>query len=259
MRNTGENMNIIIDKEFKSLIEPMTDDERSQLEANILEEGCRDPLVVWARSGDVILLDGHNRYEICTKNDIEFDTVERHFDSRSEAIIWMIDNQFGRRNLNTAQRATLALRVEKEWAKLAKANQVASGKDFGKGSQNSANPINPIDTRKELAKMANVSHDTIAKVKKIHAEADEETKAKMMSNEISINKAYQTVKKPKVEVATETAPIEVVEEKKPVGLVGFAMSYAEGAINNLKKIPHNDIDRERALRKVLSYIKNELK
>jgi len=61
------------------------------------------------------------------------------------------------------------------------------------------------------------------------------------------------------ETATETAPVEVIEEKKPVGLVGFAMGYAEGAINNLKKIPHNDIDRERALRKVLSYIKNELK
>jgi hypothetical protein len=60
------------------------------------------------------------------------------------------------------------------------------------------------------------------------------------------------------ETATETAPVEVIEEKKPVGLVGFAMSYAEGAINNLKKIPHNDVDIEKAYTQVLNHCINHL-
>ena len=37
-----------IDDEFKALIPPLSVDERAQLEANLLADGCRDPLVVWA-------------------------------------------------------------------------------------------------------------------------------------------------------------------------------------------------------------------
>jgi hypothetical protein len=258
MRKIGEKMNITIDKEFRNLIEPLTDDERSQLEANILDEGCRDPLVVWVEADDVILLDGHNRYKICTDNDIEFDTIEKHFSDRSEAIIWMIDNQFGRRNLNTAQKATLALRVEKEWAKMAKANQVArKGNQPGTSCQKSDKLSTPIDTKKELAKMAGVSHDTIAKVKAVHEKADEETKAKMLSKEISINKAYQTVKKPKAKAEPEDAPVEVVDEEE-TEIVGFAMSYAESAIETLERIPANDKDRTKAFLIVKDYIIKEL-
>ena len=57
-----------IDPEFKALIPPLTPDERAGLEASILTEGCRDALIVW---GD-ILIDGHNRYEICTKHNIPY-------------------------------------------------------------------------------------------------------------------------------------------------------------------------------------------
>src|SRR5436190_23682939 len=40
-------MELRIDSEFRSLIPPLTSDERTQLEDNIFAEGCRDPLVVW--------------------------------------------------------------------------------------------------------------------------------------------------------------------------------------------------------------------
>ena len=58
--------------EFESLIPPLQAEERAQLEANILAEGCRDPLVLW----DDVLLDGHNRYAICRKHGIPFRTVQ---------------------------------------------------------------------------------------------------------------------------------------------------------------------------------------
>jgi len=55
--------------------------------------------------------------------------------------------------------------------------------------------IIPIDTKKEIASIAGVSHDTIAKVKVIENNATPETKIKLSSGEISINQAYQDIKK----------------------------------------------------------------
>jgi len=101
--------------------------------------------------------------------------VTKEFPDRGHVIEWIIKNQFGRRNLIAYIRTQLALRLESVFAERAKANSVASGERFGKGLQNSAEPIQPIDTRKEVAKAAGVSHDTVAKVKKIEAVATGKT------------------------------------------------------------------------------------
>jgi len=66
----------------------------------------------------------------------------------------------------------------------------------GKGIQKSEDLKEPqIVTIKEVAKVANVSHDTIAKVKKIEAVATPEVKAQLSTGEISINQEYQEIKK----------------------------------------------------------------
>jgi len=89
-------MNITIKPELKALIPPLAEEERKQLETNIKADGCREPLVVW----NDILIDGHNRYEICTRNDIAFEVVNKHFDNQEQAEDWMDTNQLGRRNLS---------------------------------------------------------------------------------------------------------------------------------------------------------------
>ncbi len=89
-------MNVIIDPQFKRLIPPLAPEEFSLLEASILAEGCRDPLVVWNDT----LVDGHNRHEICTRHNVQFQTVERTFDDRESAMDWIDANQLGRRNLS---------------------------------------------------------------------------------------------------------------------------------------------------------------
>lgn len=86
-----------IDPEFKNLIPPLSTDERRQLETNLVKEGCRDPLVVWA--GHDILLDGHNRWEICSQHGIDFQTVEIELPDWEAARNWIINNQLSRRNL----------------------------------------------------------------------------------------------------------------------------------------------------------------
>ncbi len=88
---------VTIDPEFKNLIPPLSEEEKSQLEANLKEFGCLDPLIVWQHHN--ILLDGHNRYEICTRERIPYKVVEIEIASREAAICWIANNQLGRRNI----------------------------------------------------------------------------------------------------------------------------------------------------------------
>jgi hypothetical protein len=88
---------LVIDNEVLTLIPPQSYEEREQLEINLLSEGCRDPLVVW--KGHNILLDGHNRFEICQKHNLPFNLVEIELPNREAVYNWLINNQLGRRNL----------------------------------------------------------------------------------------------------------------------------------------------------------------
>ena len=120
----NELLNIVIDQEFKNLIPPLIEEDRSRLEQSILEEGCRDALVLWGNT----LVDGHNRYEICTKYDIPFETTQMDFASRNDAMLWMIKNQLARRNLSAADRILLAQKQRpmlEEIARTAKATAIA--------------------------------------------------------------------------------------------------------------------------------------
>lgn len=95
---------IIIKKELQDFITPLSEDAKEQLEENIKLNGCLDPLTLWHQSnGDLVLVDGHNRYEICTRNDIPFRVRILRFHNVDEAKDWMINHQLGRRNLNPDQ------------------------------------------------------------------------------------------------------------------------------------------------------------
>ncbi len=100
-------MNIVIDPELQAYIDPLTPEEHEALERSLLNEGCRDALVLW---GDV-LVDGHNRYGICRKHGLPFQTVQNpRFQSMEDVHLWMIDQHLGRRSVSDFQRGTLALR-----------------------------------------------------------------------------------------------------------------------------------------------------
>lgn len=96
---------LTIDPEFEAKCPPLTEDELSQLEENILEEGLvLMPLIVW---NDTIV-DGHNRYRIAQAHPgIGFRTHEKQFNNRYEALSWICKNQLGRRNLPPQQKKYL--------------------------------------------------------------------------------------------------------------------------------------------------------
>ena len=216
---------IDIDSEFKALIPPLSSEEFTQLEANILADGCRDPLVVWlmptllyceecekdvlgTRSepdgweysgngvwdsqfekfvagtwedeveiydhgegwpalfcpechgfldqGDIALLDGHNRYEICQQHGVEFSTVDLELPDRQAAINWIINNQLGRRNLHPDQASYLR-------GKRYNADKEAKGGDRGNQytvAKDQNDPL-PESTADRLATEFKVSAPTI--------------------------------------------------------------------------------------------------
>jgi len=175
---------IKIDNEFKKLIPPLSGDEFRQLEENILNEGIREKIVLWQG----VIIDGHNRYEIAQKHGLEFETIEKSFSDRDAVKIWIIKNQFGRRNISAYDRSRLALELEPLIAGKAKENQGA------RTDLTSVRNLTNVDTKKELATLAGVSHDTIAKVKVIEQKAAPEIKEKLSTGEVSINQAYKEIK-----------------------------------------------------------------
>jgi len=95
---------IAISNEVLEYLIPLNDEERNQLEKNILLEGCRDPLIVWSNSkGQLILIDGHNRLKICQKHNLPYKIKEIRFKDLDQVKNWMVDNQMGRRNLTPDQ------------------------------------------------------------------------------------------------------------------------------------------------------------
>lgn len=178
-------MDLTIKSEFHDLIPPISQEEYRLLEENLLQEGCREALVIW----NDYILDGHNRYEICQKHDIGFKTIEKSFENEDEAKIWIIRNQFARRNLIPAERARLVLVLKPLIMEKAKRKQKESG---GPAPKKSAEP--PFETRQELAKLARVSHDTIHKVEVIEEEAPQEIKEATRGGKISINRAYKATR-----------------------------------------------------------------
>ena len=217
---------IEIKEEFKKLIPALTTEEYKQLEDNCLEEGIREKIILWNN----YIIDGHNRYNIAKQWNLEFETESKNFSSEEAVKEWMILNQFGRRNLSNYQRSVLALQLEDVFRAKAKEKQKEAG---GALPQISAKA--PIETRKELSKVAAVSHDTIAKVKKIQEKAPEEIKAKLATGEVSINAAYKEIKKEeKKEAIKEERRILAQEGSKKEIEIDFRLGDFEEVFADIK-------------------------
>jgi N6-adenosine-specific RNA methylase IME4 len=197
---------IIIDPEFKASIPPLRPEEYAQLESNIVSDRrCRDPLCLWKG----ILVDGHNRYEICQKHGIGFDTVEIDCagDSREHALAWMEEHQLGRRNISDDVRAVLAKRLMKRLsafamqeqrreagkasgeARKAKSNESETSSDSLKKPNNNGRKK---DTRAEVSKKQNISEWKLRTARGIDKKAKDDAKAidnLVITGKITLNEA----------------------------------------------------------------------
>jgi hypothetical protein len=188
-------MNITVLEELKAYIDPLTPDEHQALERSILAEGCRDALVLWGE----VLVDGHNRYGICQKHGLPFQTVQNpRFQSMEDVHLWMIDQHLGRRSVSDFQRGVLALRKREILTERRASTMAATAKTDATAAETSskegpkdiaASESNPLKSRADIAKAARLSNSQVVQIEKIHKQAAPELVAAIKAGEISINAA----------------------------------------------------------------------
>lgn len=214
---------ITIDREFKNLIPAISDEERKQLEDNIVEfGGARDPLVVWSNGDRDILIDGHNRYEICTRLGLDYHVESMEFASRDEAADWIDRNQLGRRNLS---RQDYKLLLGRRYNRAKKAEGGRADRNFGEGK------LSTPKTAEKLAKEHGVDEKTVRRAGQFQAAAEklgiekEIAAGKVKAAEADVVKAAKSLPPKPTREQVEKARDEVVADRprrrasKPAGEV----------------------------------------
>ena len=206
--------NLTIDNDFRDLIPPLRLDERAELEASIQQDGCRDPLTVW--SGTVI--DGHNRYEICTRLSVPFEGVEKEFDSKVDALIWIRRNQLARRNLTDDQRAINAERLRQLESQKVK-SAAATARNLQRSRSDNVSDHEPDkkpkrDTRKEMAESSKLPERKLRGAALVIKERPD-LADKVEQGEIKMADAVREIKRAEV-----VASLESVEAREQKALEG---------------------------------------
>lgn len=160
-----------INPKFESALPYLNKNEYRALEKSILEEGVRNPIIVW----DNTIIDGHHRYKICIKHGIPFETVEKKFESEDEAYFWILREQFSRRNQTMFGRG---ITIGRYYNKMKKTKR---GKNRKPGD-----PL-PKMTSHIVAKIFGVSPNTVLKWGKIARHFENvipELQQRFLTNEI---------------------------------------------------------------------------
>lgn len=229
-------MNLKINQKFKSLIPPLRVDEYDQLEQNLLDEGCRDPLVIW---NDTIL-DGHNRFEICTKHGIDFKTTPApvYILTEDDAEDWIDKNQLGRRNLHPDDfRLMLGRRYNRKKRQGTRTDLTSDQNDT------------KLQTAEVIAAEHGVSPATVKRAGKFAGAVDE---VKTQNPDLTDTKKIYQLAKEKTKGMGSVA-------KKTIPGPGSAIRFAEIAISQLDRIRDGDPETEDALCMVQEWIDNKRK
>ncbi|HWW71675.1 MAG TPA: hypothetical protein VN089_17165 [Duganella sp.] len=201
-------MQIKINEVLRAYIEPLTESEYQALERSILVEGCRDALVLW----EDVLVDGHNRYQICQQHGIPFKVTENtSFRNLDDVKLWMIDNNLGRRSISDYQRGVLALRKKEiVAARVADLMAEAAAEDalIAPPEGDAAKPkpaAMPLASREDIARAARLSSATISQIEKIQKTATPELVEAVRSGTISINAAATVASLPEADQVAAVA------------------------------------------------------
>ena len=221
-----------IDERFKELIPPLLPEEFALLQKNILSRGCQNAIITWKNT----IIDGHNRYAICTNHGIPFAVKEKSFSSRKVATLWILQNQLGRRNLSDAARIEIALCKSKL-------------------SQHKKEP-----TRVTVARDAGVCEQTVQKYMRIRELAPSEVLSALQKGETKIGTAHREVVVTTIQSLMNPAELKALND----GLKPLALKNAEKNLNKTERlydsIAHNfrlfhASDTEAILEKVKAHCK----
>ena len=206
-------MSITIDKEFESLIPPLSAEEFQQLEENCVKEGIRDALITW----NGILVDGHNRFKIAAKHGLHWNEKRMEFADRDAVIAWICNNQLGRRNLHVLDREALMAKKREALERQAKQRQgTRTDLNIREKFPRSERP------RDIIGKELGVSGRQVDKLHEINEKATPQTKQLVREGKLSINQAYNSVHEKRPDpVKQARKEREEFKEKKQESVVSF--------------------------------------
>ena len=176
--------------EMAELLPPLTGEQLTVLEADLLTNGCYSPIIV---NEDLVVVDGHNRLELCQKHDIPYKITVFSFSDMLEAKQWALDTQKGRRNLDKWELGKIALKLKPDIEARAKVNQQEyHGNQYDGGLSATLPEVHsdPVDTRKELADAVGLGERTMGKVMQIDEHAPAAVREALDSGDLSINQGY---------------------------------------------------------------------
>lgn len=206
MKERKQMRELKIDPELNDLLPPLTNEEYRQLEKNILDNGFdrNFPIMEWHG----YIADGHNRYSICKKHNIEPLIGTLAYDTKEEVMEWMLDIQLGRRNLSPIQRIAVAEKYRPIYERQAKENQGTRNDlkpNFTANLPQSSNKQerNPT-TDKKLSDIAGVSEKTYRMGAKVLNSNNEDVKQRVLSGETSISAGYKELTQSKKEEKIKT-------------------------------------------------------
>ncbi len=224
-----------IKESFRTIIPSLVPEEYKLLEQSIISDGCRDAILTW----NGFIIDGHNRYAICQKHGLHYLTEEIGFDTEQDALVWIINNQLGRRNVTDYQKGELVLKKKDILLKKGKKQQGRRTDILSIVDKK----LLPHSTREEMAKDVGVSTGTMARIEIIAKEAPDEIKEQLRRGTVKIGTAYKKLKE-KVAFGPEKKKL-----SKP-----NVIACAEMAIANLKRIQKDDPTLDQAFDKVLEWM-----
>lgn len=193
-----------IDPELRDLLPHLSKEKFEGLEKMILGEGYDGtPILIW----NGYIVDGHHRYKIFKKHNIEFNIEEISLSKdseKSDVMDWMITYQDVRRNMCEAEKIyandkVSARRIEEENAKK-KLEGNRKGADITNGKTVSVHldgerksHTSPTHTREQRAKIAGVSAGTVARYDTVMNSDNKELQQSMLSGDVKIGTAYKQV------------------------------------------------------------------
>ncbi len=202
---------LVVDKEFEELLPVLSPEELEKLENSILQYGMLDPIKIWQEpdTGEWIIIDGHNRYNILKKHNIEWHywqdyKIMSELETREDVKQWMLEQQLGRRNLSEAEKYEIVQKFKSIFQKKAKENQSLGGK----GLPN----LVKVNVQEKMAKSVGVSKGTYSKLDKIMKSDNEEIKQQLREKKISVDKAYREIKNPKPKERESITPEQKIIE-----------------------------------------------
>ncbi|GKS94438.1 plasmid replication/partition related protein [Acidovorax sp. SUPP2825] len=243
-------MHIVVNEELKAYIDPLSPEEHAALERSLLAEGCRDALVLWGE----VLVDGHNRYGICQKHGLPFQTVQnQNFRSMEDVHLWMIDQHLGRRSVSDFQRGVLALRKREILADrnvraangeaLREATLGEPGDGVDTADAAAPGPVaadapaqapspepQPLSSREAIAKAARLSSSQVVMIEKIRKQAAPEVVAAVKAGALSLNAA----------AAVATLPQD--EQRAAAMAGGDELKQAAKRVREAKRKPRDEAD-----------------